>query len=528
MSEPAETLRTDVLIIGCGVAGAIAALQLARDESRRITVVTKADNPLESNTYYAQGGIIYRGDEDSPEQLAQDLVLAGDGLNNPEAVEILANEGPKAVRRFLIKRYGVPFALDDKSHLELTREAAHSTSRILHVNDATGRAIAEKLVEALADCPNIQLLTSHTAVDLLTPAHHSLNRQAIYGPISCVGAYVFDHKADTVRTVLAKATILASGGLGQVFLHTTNPEGATGDGLAMAYRAGARIINAEYVQFHPTTFYHRGQSRFLVSETVRGEGAHLLNMQGEPFMHRYAPEWKDLAPRDVVARGIHEEMLSTGTPHVYLDLASVMAADGIKERFPTIYANCMEYGVDPTKEPMPVVPAAHYLCGGVWVDRRGRTDLERLYAVGEVSCTGVHGANRLGSASLLEGLVWGARAAKDIQRKLKGWTWIDDKDIPYWGEEGVTEVADPALVRHDMSTIKHTMWYYVGLVRTRRRLDRALSDLANLRQDIDGFYRRTRLDPRITDLRNAALAAIIVARAAWANRESHGCHFLAD
>ncbi|MBM3190636.1 MAG: FAD-binding protein, partial [Chloroflexi bacterium] len=473
-------------------------------------------------------GIIYRGEDDTPEQLIEDLIRAGDGLNDRRAVEILANEGPKLVRKLLIERYGVPFSLNAQNELELTREAAHSTSRILHVNDATGRAIQEKLVEALQQVPNIELLTNHVAVDLLTPAHHSTDRLAIYEPLSCVGAYVFDENTRQVHTVLAKATILASGGLGQIFLHTSNPEGATGDGLAMAYRAGARIINAEYVQFHPTTFYHRGQSRFLISETVRGEGAHLLNIHGEPFMHRYAPEWKDLAPRDVVARGIHQEMLRTGATHVYLDLASVMAADAIRDRFPTIYQRCMEFGVDPTKEPMPAVPAAHYFCGGVWVDHEGRTSLRHLYAIGEVSCTGVHGANRLGSASLLEGLVWGTRAARDIARNLSHWRPPDARVIPEWTEEGVTEEADPALVKHDMATLRHTMWYYVGLVRSRRRLERAVRDLENLRHDIDAFYRTTRLDAGIMGLRNAAMAGLIVARAAWENRESHGCHYRED
>ena len=528
MPNLSESLECDVLIIGCGIAGASAALRLAEDGRCQIVIVTKTDDPLESNTYYAQGGIIYRGEEDSPDQLAEDLIRAGDGVNNRRAVEILSTEGPRLVRELLVDRYHVPFTLDAEHHLERTREAAHSTSRILHVDDATGRAIQERLIEALRAHPNIRILTGHIAVDLLTPAHHSVDRLAIYEPLSCVGAYLLDRATGYVRTVLAKTTVLASGGLGQVFLHTTNPEGATGDGLAMSYRAGARIINAEYVQFHPTTFYHRGQAHFLVSEALRGEGARLLNIHGQPFMHHYAPEWGDLAPRDVVARGIHQEMLRTGAPHVYLDIASVMPADKILERFPNICQSCAEYDIDPTTEPIPVVPAAHYLCGGVWVDEWARTSLQRLYAVGEVSCTGVHGANRLGSASLLEGLVWGNRAAEDILDKISGWEIADTKDIPRWEEKEVTEGADPALVRHDMATIKHTMWYYVGLVRTRRRLERALRDLGNLRQDIDAFYRTTRLDAEIISLRNAALAAIIVARAAWENRESHGCHFRQD
>ena len=525
MSDTHELIECDVLIIGCGIAGATTALTLARDEHLRIVIVTKADTPLESNTYHAQGGIIYKGEGDSAQLLTEDLLRAGDGMNNREAVDILAHDGPRLVRELLIGEYGVPFSRTPDGQPEVTREAAHSTARIVHANDATGRAVQIELVKALEAHPNIRILTQHVAVDLLTPSHHSLDRLDVYEPLSCVGAYVFDEAAKRVRRVLSKVTVLATGGLGQIFIHTTNPAGATGDGLAMAYRAGARIINAEYVQFHPTTFYYREQARFLISEALRGEGARLLNADGERFMERYAPQWRELAPRDVVARSIHTEMLRTGTPFVYLDIASVMPAARIAERFPNICRYCLEYGVDPTKEPMPVVPAAHYLCGGVWVDQWGRTSLRRLYAVGEVSCTGVHGANRLGSASLIEGLVWGTRAAKDIRGALGGLGVISAKNIPQWQEDSLTDYADPALVEHDMATIRHTMWYYVGLVRSRRRLERALRDLGNLREDIDLFYRRTCLDGRIISLRDAVLAAMIVARAAWENRESHGCHF---
>lgn len=525
--EKHDPLECDILIIGSGIAGATAALHLAENSNARILLLTKTADPLESNTYYAQGGIIYTGEEDSPEQLAEDLTRAGDGLNNRKAVDILSHEGPRLVRELLIEKYEVPFTLTPESELERTREAAHSTSRILHVNDATGRAIQLSLVKALHEQPNITIKTNYTAIDLLTPAHHSLNRLAIYEPISCVGAYVYDHETGEVVTVLAKATILASGGLGQIFMHSTNPEGATGDGLAMAHRAGARIINAEYVQFHPTTFFHRGRAHFLISEALRGEGAKLLNTRGERFMQRYAPEWQELAPRDVVARSIHQEMLISGADHVYLDIHSAMPADLIRERFPNIYQSCLGFDVDPTREPIPVVPAAHYFCGGVWVDEWGRTNLQSLYAIGEVSCTGVHGANRLGSASLLEGLVWATRAVDDILGKIEELDAPDPAVIPPWESTG-TDTADPALVRHDMDTIKHSMWYYVGLVRSRRRLERALRDLNNLSQDIDAFYRTTKVEPQIINLRNAVLAAITVARAAWENRESHGCHYRED
>jgi L-aspartate oxidase len=340
-----------------------------------------------------------------------------------------------------------------------------------------------------------------------------------------VGAYVFDRERQRVITILSKTTVLASGGLGQIFLHTTNPEGARGDGLAMAYRAGARIINAEYVQFHPTAFYHRHRARFLITESVRGEGARLVNSCGAPFMEKYAPEWGDLAPRDEVARGIHQEMLETGSDSVYLDLFTKIPAQRIRERFPTVYNSCLEYGVDPTTEPVPVVPAAHYFCGGLWVDEWGRTNLRNLYAIGEVSCTGVHGANRLGSVSLLEGVVWGYRSARHIAANLPDHYAVAAEDVPSWQDESLTGYPDPVLIRQDLDLIRRIMWYYVGLVRTTPRLARALRDLGALRHDVDTFYQTRRLNDDLIGLRNSVLAAVVVARAAWANKESHGCHY---
>lgn len=519
--------ETDVLIIGCGIAGATAALRLAKDPHLRITVVTPEEDPHESNTYYAQGGIIYRGDDDSPELLIGDIERAGAGLSNPVAVRILAEEGPNLVRRLLVDELHVPFDSEPGHGMERIKEAAHSTKRIIHVGDYTGRAIQEKLVEALRNCPNITLLTKTTAVDLLTTSHHSRNRLAVYDPLCCVGAYVFEQTAGRVRACLAKKTILATGGLGRIFLYSTNPPAARGDGLAMAYNAGARIINAEFMQFHPTAFYHRDQARFLVSEAVRGAGAKLVNDRGEPFMHKYAPEWLDLAPRDVVARSIHQEMLTTGSPCVYLDLKSHLSADKITAHFPAIYQKCLEFGVDITRDRIPVVPAAHYHCGGVWVDEFGRSTIRNLYAVGEVSCTGVHGANRLGSTSLLEGLVWGARAAEDVQRTLDQ-DCCANADIPPWHDEGLTVTADPALIQQDMANIQHIMWNYVGLVRSARRLDRAISDLSNLQVDITRFYGSTKLSDSLIGLRNAVQVALIISQAAWENKVSQGCHYRED
>ena len=520
-------IETDVLILGCGIAGATTALRLAENHELHITIVTPEADPHESNTYHAQGGIIYRGDDDSPNLLIKDLERAGVAMNNLRAVNILAEEGPPSLREWLVERLHVPFDTASGSALEVIKEAAHSTARILHVGDYTGRAIQEKLVEALHATPNIHLVTRCTAVDLLTPSHHSLNRVAVYDPLSCVGAYVFDQATGGVDVYLAKKTVLATGGLGRIFLHTTNPPGARGDGLAMANNAGARIINAEYVQFHPTGFYYGDHVRFLITEAVRGAGGRLVDDHGQPFMQKYAPEWKDLAPRDVVARSIHREMLTTGSKFVYLDLKSYLSADKIKSHFPAIYQWCLEFGVDITQDLIPVVPAAHYFCGGVWVDDWSRSSIRNLYAVGEVSCTGVHGANRLGSASLLEGLVYGVRTADDIRFNL-GTLEINPSDIPLWHDEDLTEVADPALVGQDMATIQNIMWNYVGLVRTTRRLDRAISDLSNLQIDITRFYASTKLSDGLIGLRNAVQAALIVAQAAWENKVSRGCHYRED
>lgn len=522
-----DRILVDVLVIGCGIAGSVAALRASEDESIRVCVLSHAGEPEESNTLYAQGGIIHRGPEDSSDLLAQDLLRAGDELNNRAAVRLLAEEGPALLQELLIDRLQIPFTCHPDGRLEHIREAAHSTERILHVGDATGRAIEPRLIAALRERPNVMLLPRHTAVDLLTPAHHSRDRLAVYEPLSCVGAYVFDQERSGVITVLARKVILATGGLGRIFLHTTNPPGARGDGLAMAYNAGARIINAEYVQFHPTAFYFRGNAEFLISEALRGAGARLVNGAGEPFMARYAPEWKDLAPRDVVARSIHEEMLSSGASCVYLDLKSYLPRDEILRRFPMICEACAQHGVDITRDAIPVVPAAHYFCGGVWVDLRGRTTIRDLYAVGEVSCTGVHGANRLASASLLEGMLWGWCAATDAVNTLADTPAVDPGAIPPWYEEGLVDSADPALVRQDMINIQHIMWNYVGLVRTRRRLDRALRDLHDLRRDIERFYATTRLTDSLIGLRSSVQAALLVTQAAWSNKVSSGCHYRA-
>ena len=459
--------------------------------------------------------------------MAQDMIAAGAGLSLPPAVRILAEEGPELVQRLLIDEASVAFDRNPSGDLAFTREGGHSVARVLHVGDATGRAIEQALLRQLQQLPNVDLRTNSTAVDLITSSHHARAPLAIYQPITCHGAYVLDVTQGTVHRALARATVLATGGLGRIYRYTTNPQGARGDGLAMAYRAGARIVNSEYIQFHPSTMAVPGTDNFLISEAVRGEGGRLYTPDGRHFMDEYAPRWGDLAPRDIVARAIHCEMTERGFPHVLLDMASHMDASRIPERFPTIYATCMEVGVDITAEPIPVVPAAHYFCGGVLVDAQGRSTLEGLYAVGEVSCTGVHGANRLASTSLLEGLVWGERAGRDIAHR-DDLQRVRSEEVPPWEDVGDTAVADPVLVFRDRRTIQHVMWLYVGLARNTRRLARALSGLNHLWEAIDGFYRATRLSDDLIGLRNMAQAAWVVTRAAWHNRRSRGTHYRED
>ena len=522
-------IQTDVLIIGAGVAGATAALRLARDPNCKIVILTRASEAQESNTRYAQGGIVSRGPGDSADLLVGDIMAAGADASRPEAARLLAEEGPRLVDEVLIGAAGVKFDLDADGRLAWGQEAAHSCRRILHVGDGTGQAIIKGLHSALQNCANVTIVKNTSSVDLITFPHHSRDPQDVYRPIACHGAYALDKREKSVHRYVAAKTILASGGLGRIYRNTTNPVGSRGDGIAMANRAGARIINAEYVQFHPTALAVPGGEGFLISEAVRGEGAILLTPEGNPFMAQYAPEWKDLAPRDVVARAIHHQMETNGYSYVLLDIASHMSAEAIRARFPNIYATCLKVGVDITREPIPVVPAAHYFCGGVWVDEWARSSIENLYAVGEVSCTGLHGANRLASTSMLEGLVWGDRAARHIGDTRDTTVRLPSREeIPQWDESGLVADADPALIQGDMQTIQNIMWHYVGLVRNADRLSRAIRELRHLWNEIETFYRVTRLSDGLIGLRNAVEVSLIVAHAALHNRRNLGCHYRED
>jgi L-aspartate oxidase len=521
-------ITCDVLILGGGIAGCSAALRAA--ELGADVVVVAKDFLGESNTAYAQGGIIGLAPleaHDSPQLLASDIELAGAGLCKPEAVALLAEQGPALCRDFLWKTLGVPFDHVGTQDPEPTAEAAHSARRIYHVKDATGRAIQGSLSEKVKAHPGIRVLEGHSLVDLLTVPHHSRDPRRVYDPIQVWGAYVLDPQG-AVATCLAKRTVLATGGLGYLYLHTSNPPSATGDGLAAAYRASARIVNCEYVQFHPTTLFVPGKPRTLLTEALRGEGAHLVNGEGERFMASYDAERMELAPRDVVSRAIFQEMAATGELCMYLDLGPLAAKLDLEARFPTVLATCRAAGLDPLSQPIPVVPAAHYFCGGVAVDLDGRASLPGLFAVGEVSCTGVHGANRLASASLLEGLVWGYRAGDACVAECREVALPDPGTLEAWIPAPPGVDPDPLLIEQDWTSIRTTLWNYAGIVRTRERLLRGRGDMGYLYHRIEAFYREAPLSRPILELRNGIICARLILKAALQNPQSRGCHFRVD
>jgi L-aspartate oxidase len=516
-----DTLQTDVLVIGSGLAGLAAAWEAAI-RGCQVTLLTRTANALESNTDRAQGGIIYRAPGETPEQLVADILTVGGGLSSPDAARLLSREGPRLVKEILIDQLGVPFdpSPQNPELPDLTREAGHSIARIVHHKDQTGAAIERAFLDRVRAHPNVQVIANATAVDLLTVSHHSLEPTDVYRLLTCVGAYVLDRTTEKIFSLLAKETILATGGLGKLFLHTTNPPGARGDGIAMAYRAGARCINMQYIQFHPTALL-APDGCFLISETVRGEGGRLVDRHGNEFMQRFHPDGS-LAPRDIAARAIYQTMLESAEPCVYLDITH-KPADYLRERFPGIYAVCIERGIDMTHEPIPVVPAAHYSCGGIAVDDCGRSTVNRLRAAGEVACTGLQGANRLASTSLLECLVWGTRSGADAAHGIRRGGDFYFPQVADWRYE--REPADPALISQDWLTIQHTMWNYVGLIRSERRLNRAMRILRELDLEIARFYEKCEVSDSIIGLRNGILTAFLILEAADQCRESRGCHY---
>ncbi len=524
-------LHSDALIIGSGIAGAIAALTLA-DDGLDVILITAGDELSSGNTALAQGGIVYRSEDDDPKILEKDILTAGWKQNYIKAVRYLCRKGPEVLKETFLDKYQIEFNQREPGEWYLTKEGGHTLARILYCDDHTGRNIMDALATEIENHANIRVLTKRTAIDLLTTQHHAKHLDFRYSLSNqCVGAYVFNEDLKKVETILAKFTLLATGGIGQIYLHTTNTRGSIGSGLAMASRAGARLMNSEYVQFHPTALYggsKRGERRFLVSEAVRGEGAFLIDSKGNAFMPRHDTR-ADLAPRDIVTRAIMDEMLHSGDDCVYLDVSKVN--HDVTKRFPTIYERCQQIGVDMKCDPVPVVPAAHYFCGGVLVDNRGRSTLDRLYAAGECSCTGVHGANRLASTSLLEGLLWGYSVGKDIARRMTKSSAHSRKlndAIPDWIIVGEKENEDPALVSQDWANIRNTMWNYVGVSRNSDRLMRAFSDLRKLTKDLQDFYKETAPSKPIIDLFHGSQAAYIITLAALRNRESKGCHFRVD
>jgi len=513
----------DLLIAGTGIAGLTAAIT-AKEAGLNVLVITKEDRIEESNTNYAQGGIIAWKKDDSPESLEKDIFAAGCNFGKQEAIKAFSQEAPSLVFDFLVDKAGVSFSRNSQGEYDYTEEAAHSTRRILHFEDHTGDAIESSLTR-YAKKIGVEIKCSHTSVDLITNNHHSTDSQERYGPREVLGMYVLENATGEVHAFFADAVILATGGIGNIFQYTTNPKSATGDGVSMAYRAGADIINAEFMQFHPTALFHKDIKRFLISESLRGEGAKIVDKQGTAFMSRYTKE-EELAPRDVVSRAIFEEMAVQGSDHMYLDLAGYYRGEKpIAERFSLIYNTCLSGGLDITKEPIPIVPAAHYFCGGIKVDTAGKTSLARLYAVGEVSCTGLHGANRLASTSLLEGLLWGKKAATEIAASRLTIQTSRMESIPDWKLPSKAEKFESSLIYQDWNMIKMTMWNHAGIVRTSKGLERANADLNYHAHRISKFYREAVLDRDMIELRNGVVTAQIVVEAAIHNENSIGCHY---
>ena len=514
-----QDLHCDALIIGSGIAGLYLAYQLAED-GQDVILITK--EKLENNaTYYAQGGVAsVITEEDSTQNHYEDTLTAGAGLCNPEAVRVLVEEGPLHIRRLM--DLGVPFDRDARGRPELAREGGHGANRILHAGDHTGREIYRTL-EKVVKSKKIRILEYSSAVELITNYHLNIENPENLPP-RCYGAYVYSRNTWEINIIQAKATILATGGSGQVYLHNTNPHVATGDGVALAYRAGAIITNLEFYQFHPTSLYSKSQSSFLISEAVRGYGGILRGMDGKPFMQKY-DERGELAPRDIVARAIDAEVKKTGAQHVWLDITHRSRED-LMGRFPTIFSRCLEEGIDISRDYIPVVPAAHYMCGGVETNLYGQTAVTGLFAAGETAHTGIHGGNRLASNSLLEGLVFSARIAEYLRT---GETPPPPPGaIRIWNKEGLANVEEWILVQHNFDALKRVMNNYVGIVRSDLRLDRALRRITLLYDEVEDFYRRTYIQNKILELRNLICVARLIVQSARMRKESRGLHFSQD
>ena len=515
-----EYRTSDVLVIGSGIAGLFYTLKVA--ESRTVALVTKKET-VESNTNYAQGGIAsVFSEEDSIALHLKDTLTAGEGLGHEQIVEMVVREGPALISELL--KLGVSFTRDDEKDLHLGREGGHSRHRIVHARDYTGREVERVLVETVRNHPNVTVYEDHIAIDLITQHHLRPRPRLDENNIHCWGAYVLDKNLGRVIPYVANTTVITAGGCGQVYLHTTNPEIATGDGIAMAYRAGARIANMEFIQFHPTTLFHPQARSFLISEAVRGHGAFLRNKSGERFMEKY-DERLELAPRDVVARAIDSELKKRGEESVFLDLRHLDAED-VRLSFPSIHEKCRQVNIDITRDLVPVVPAAHYSCGGVMTDRDGKTGLKGLYVAGESAMTGLHGANRLASNSLLEALVFANRAALSTVKDPP--VNIPVADIADWDDSGTYNTEEWVLISHNRREVRTLMWDYVGIVRSDLRLERAHRRIMLLKQEVEDFYKRTRVSERLVQLRNITLNAQLIIESALRRQESRGLHYTTD